>query len=505
MGDQDETHKHETHKHEAGRHEAGRHETHNRINQSTIHGNVFMGGVLSLMGGRRPRLRLLVAVFCALALLGAGTTYWALTATDGGRAPELGARYDPGHGDADATTVVPEVVKPAELPAVTGCGAARTWSHAQGGTDVGASPLSVSMVGNGHTVAIEQVRATIVGEPREPLPGTVVNCTGQGEGRKIDMGVDLDSPNPVALVGAAGPVSFAPYFTDKYLYLENQKPEVVSLTVLATRHSYDYVLTVEGTLDGKRHTWTLKDGDRPFRISGVRTARGAELSTHGRGWETGYGRGSGERVRCNPCYDQDEKEIPGTAVAAAPAGYTFASAPDADPTQPPPPPRDRPTGPTPPLTVDAHDAESVAIAWAVTSGSFDTSRGDTGPAAVLSRVRGYLTPQLASSGGGLNACAVDGSVWPAELVTRRGWSVVTGAAARPVAGRFDPHDLTGDVVELEVPVDCAYVADGGWSQRPQGLIARLRLQRQPDGGYLISDIGKVTYDFPAPTDPVPEP
>ncbi|MET8539272.1 hypothetical protein ABZW03_01250 [Kitasatospora sp. NPDC004799] len=479
------------------------HETHNRISQSTIHGNVFMGGVLSLMGGRRPRPRLLVAVLCALALLGAGTTYWALTATDGGKGPELGARYDPEHGDAATTAVVPRVVKPTELPAVTGCGAARTWSHAQGGTDVGASPLSVSMVGNGHTVAIEQVRATVVGEPRDPLPGTVVNCTGQGEGKKIDMGVDLDSPNPVALIGAAGPVSFAPYFTDKYLYLEAGKPEVVSLTVLAARHSYDYVLTVEGTLDGKHHTWTLKDGDRPFRISGVRTERGTELSTYGRGWETDYGTGSGERIRCNPCYDQDQEEIPGTAVAVAPAGYTFASASGAEQTWPPAPPKDRPAVPTPPPAVDEHDAESVATGWAVTSGSFDTARGDTAPAAVLGRVRRYLTPQLAAAGGGLNACAVDAPAWPAEVTARRGWSVVMRTTARPVEGEGhrDSGYLTGEVVELEVPVDCVYVAEGGWYQWPRPFTARLRLQRQADGGYLIADIGKVTYNIPALNDP----
>ncbi|WBP89969.1 hypothetical protein [Kitasatospora cathayae] len=480
-------------------------DTRNEISHSTIHGNVFMGGIVSLLGGRRPRPRLLVAVVCALALLGAGTTYWALHGrTDGSSGPELSAHYDPEHGDSNTTAVVPRTVKPTELPAVTDCGGARAWSHAQGGTDVGASPLSVSMVGNGHTVAIEQVRATVVGEPRDPMPGTVVDCTGQGEGKKIDMGVDLDSTNPIALIAGPGPVSFAPYFTDRYLYLENQKPEIVSLTVLATRHSYDYVLTVEGTVDGKHHTWTVRDGDHPFRISGVRMERGTVLDTLGRGWETVYDRGYGERVRCNPCFDQDEKEIPGTAVAVAPTGYTFTSAPGADPAEPPAPPKERPAAPTPPLTVDEHDAESVGIAWAVTSGSFDLSRGDTG-AAVLSRVRRYLTPELADAGGGLNACAADSSAWPAEVTAHRGWSVVMRARARPLEGHPDPRELTGDTVGLEVRIDCAYVAEDGWSHTPKGLfVALLRLQRQPGGGYLISDIGK-KYDIPALTDPTLQP
>ncbi|GHF60490.1 hypothetical protein GCM10018790_43100 [Kitasatospora xanthocidica] len=479
-------------------------DTHNRISNSTIHGNVVMGGIISLMTGRGPRLRLLVAVACVLALLGAGTTYWVLKATDGGTGPVLGARYDPEHGDADSTAVVPRTVKPAELPAVTGCGAARTWSHQQGATDVGASPLSLSMVGNGHTVAIEQVRATIVGEPRDPLPGTIVNCTGQGEGKKVDMGLDLDAAQPVALIGAAGPVSFAPFFTDKYLYLENQKPELISLTVLATRHSYDYVLTVEGTVDGEPRTWTLKDGDRPFRVSGVRTERGTEISTHGRGWETGYGKGAGERIRCNPCYDQDEQVIPGTAVATAPAGLTFSSAPGADPVQPLVP-KEHPAAETPPLTVDDHDAESVAVAWAVTSGSFDASRGDTGPASVLRRVRPYLTPELAAAGGGLNACSADGTVWPADLAARRGWSVVMWATAMPLEGHTDPGDLTGDVVELEVSTSCAYVAADGWSRTPNGISVRTRLERRPDGRYLISATELVRYGVPLPVDPTAQP
>ncbi|MGW4380977.1 hypothetical protein [Kitasatospora sp. NPDC004531] len=480
-------------------------DTHNKIIDSTIHGNVIMGGIVSMLAGPKLPWRLLVAVTCVLALVGAGLTYWALRDPDGSRAPELSARYDPEHGDAGATAVVPRAVRAAELPAVDGCGTVRTWSHAQGGTDVGASPLSISMVGNGHTVVVEQVRATIVGEPRDPLPGTVVGCAGQGVGQKIDMGVDLDSADRTALIGASGPISFAPYFTDRYVYLENQKPELVSLTVLAVQHSYDYVLTVEGSVDGKRRTWTLKDGDRPFRVSGVRRERGTELTTQGNGWQTAYGTGFGERIRCNPCYDQDEQEIPGTSVAAAPPGFTFTSAPGADPIELPAPPKERPSAPTPPLTVDDHDAESVAIAWAVTSGSFDTSRGDTGPAAVLDRVRPYLTPELHAAGGGLNACSPDGPAWPADLSAHRGWSVVLRATAMPPQDRTDPGDLTTDVVQLEVPVGCAYVGEDGWFRHTKEVIADLRLRRQPDGRYLISDIGEVKYDFPAVTDPPQQP
>ncbi|MFC8449326.1 hypothetical protein [Kitasatospora sp. NPDC057223] len=480
-------------------------DTHNKIIDSTIHGNVIMGGVVSLLAGPKRTLRLLVAVVCVMALVGAGATYWALQSTEGGIGPELSARYDPERGDPGATAVIPRAVKPADLPAVDGCSAVRTWSHTQGGTDVGASPLSVSMVGNGHTVVVEQVRATVVGEPRDPLPGTVVSCAGQGVGKRIDMGVDLDSTDPIALIGAAGPVSFAPYFTDKYVYLENQKPELLSLTVLATRRSYDYVLTVEGSVDGKHRTWTLKDGDRPFHVSGVRPERGTELATQGNGWQTTYGTGSGERIRCNPCFDQDEQEIPGTSVAAAPTGYTFTSAPGAELGEFPAPSKERPSATTPPLTVDDHDAESVAIAWAVTSGSFDASHGDTGPAAVLGRVRRYLTPELYAAGGGLNACSADGSAWPAELTERQGWSVVLQATATPSQDQTDPHDLAADVVELEVPVYCAHLAEDGWFQRPKALTASVRLHRQPDGRYLISDIGKTEYTFPALIDPSLQP
>ncbi|WP_153472232.1 hypothetical protein [Streptomyces kaniharaensis] len=461
--------------------------TRNVINGGTIHGDVVMGGAVSLKQRPRPGLvRTLVVVACALALVGAGTTYYAFHAADGDDGPRLNARYEPGHGDANTTAVVPRVVTPSELPAVTGCGAARTWLHTQGATDVGASPLTISMAGNGHTVAIEGLRATIVGEPRDPLPGTVVDCSEPGEGEKIDLGVDLDATDPVALIGSYGPVSFAPYFTDKYVYLENQKPEVISLTVLAARHSYDYVLTVEGSVDGEHRTWTLKDGDRPFHISGVRRERTTSLLTRGRGWETSYSEGAGSRLRCNPCYDREEQEIPGTAVGGAPGGYspTFVSATD---------PAKRPAAPTPPLTVDEHDAESVAIAWAVTAGSTDTSRGDTGPAAVLPRIRRYLTRELAAEGGGLNPCTVDGVSWPAEMTARRGWSVVLTATASPIDGKYGASHLTGDTVELEVPVTCVFRAEDGWSQQSGFFSARVKLQRQSDGSYLISTIRKMEY------------
>ncbi|MFJ8473757.1 hypothetical protein [Kitasatospora sp. NPDC094011] len=240
-----------------------------------------------------------------------------------------------------------------------------------------------------------------------------------------------------------------------------------------------------------------KDGDRPFHISGVRMERGTFLNTLGRGWETDYGKGEGERARCNPCYDENEQEIPGTTVATAPPGFSSSPAPGADPMELPVPP-------TPPLTVDQHDAESVAIGWAVTSGSFDVSRGDTGPAAVLNRVRRYLTPELAASGGGLNACVADAATWPAEVTARHGWSVVMHALARPREGHPDPHELTGDVVGLEADISCAYAAAGGWYQtRKESVTVRLQLKRQPDGGYLISDMAKVEYTFPAPADPIP--
>ncbi|MER7704655.1 hypothetical protein ABTX81_17400 [Kitasatospora sp. NPDC097605] len=465
------------------------HETHNRINQSTIYGNVFMGGILSLMGGRRPRLRLVIAALCAIALLGSSVTYWILGATNDKR-PELSARYDPEREESDTSAVVPRVVKPTEPPAVTGCGDTRKWAHAQGGTDVGASPLSVSTVGNGHTVAIEQVRATIVGEPRDPMPGTIISCSAEGEGSKIEMGIDLDSPNPVALIGATESVSFAPYFTGKYLYLENQKPEILNLTVLAARHSYDYVLTVEGTIDGKRRTWTLKDGNRPFHISGVRGQRGTELETRGTGgWQTIFRKGSGERDRCNPCFDQDQKEIPGTAVSNAPAGYSRVIEPGIDPTRPLALPEVRPSLPTPPLTVDEYDAESVAVAWVLTSGSFDTSRGDTGRAAVLNRVRRYLTPELGAAGGELNACVPDDMVWPTDLVDRQGWSVVTYTSVGIRNGNFEPNLLTGDLVELRAIVHCTFTTESGWFQVPEPLPpVGLSLKRQPDGRYVITDL-----------------
>ncbi|MFJ2577496.1 hypothetical protein [Kitasatospora aureofaciens] len=472
-----------------------RDDTRNTISGGTIHGNVVMGGRVSVVESLRGHLRMLVAVASAMALVGAGTTYYALHATGGAEGPKLSARQEPGHRDAHITVVLPRAVRPSDLPPATGCPATRTWLHAQGGTDTGQSALTVEMVGNGHTVAIEGLRATVVGTPGDPLPGTVVNCSEQGEGEKIDLGVDLDSDDRVALISSAGPVSFAPYFSDKYLYLEDRKPELINLSVLATRHSYDYVITVEGSVDGEHHTWTLKDGDRPFHISGVRGERTNALWNRGQGWETSYAASHGAPTRCNPCYDQEEQVIPRTAVGGAPPGFTFTAVPATDPAK-------RPTAATPPLTVDEYDAESVAIAWAVTSGSIDTGGGDTGPAAVLPRVRRYLTRELADSGGGLNPLAPDGGGWPPEVTVHQGWSVAQWVSAAPLEGTKDrPGYLTGDAVGLEVSVTCGYWAADGWSSAAKSFFGRLRMQRQSDGTYRIAAIEEKKFSFPQPTDP----
>ncbi|MFD8750304.1 hypothetical protein ACFV0O_04885 [Kitasatospora sp. NPDC059577] len=362
---------------------------------------------------------------------------------------------------------------------MTGCEATWSWMHGQGGVDVGTSHLVVEATGgSGHTVAIQGLRAIVVGTAQDPLPGTAAYCPPQGVGTTVDMGIDLDSADRFALIGSPmGEISYAPFFTDQYLYLEDRKPEVVNLSAIAARKSYEFILTVDGSVDGEHRTWTLKDGDRPFRVTGVRPGLTTGLRAEASGWTTVYGGQVGAPVRCNPCSDE-RGQIPGTAVPGAPKA--------ADP--PPSEPVVRPSTPTPPLTVVPKDPESVALAWVIAGNSIDVRRGDTGLASVVSRMKPYMTAETAAKGESeAGADPVDNPVWPPEVTERKGWSVVTSATAGPVPdGRVPAGERTEGAVQLRVDSNVTYHADDGWSATVRGQFGGIvTLRRQPDGTYLV--------------------
>ncbi|GHF35410.1 hypothetical protein GCM10018790_11500 [Kitasatospora xanthocidica] len=454
-------------------------ETHNSVRDATVHGPVVQGGNVWVLfvSGRGP----LLVLATVMALVAAVGTYLVL---DRGAAPEptLTAHYTLGDGAIEGNMVLDRPLGATGIPAsVVGCEATWSWMHGQGGVDVGTAHLVVEATGGGdRTVAIHGVRATVVGTPQDPPTGTAAYCPPQGVGSAVALGIDLDSDDRVALIAdSMGAVSYAPFFTGKYLYLEDRKPEVVNLSVLAARKSYEFVLTVDGTVDGERRTWTLQDGDRPFRVTGVRPGLTTSLRGQAEGWATVYGRQVGTPVRCNPCSDGNE-QIPGTSVAAAPKEQA----------PPPPLPVARPATPVPPLVVLPKDPESVALAWVIAGNSIDVRRGDTGLASVVPRMKPYMTKAMAVRGEG-GADRVDNPVWPPEVTERKGWLVVTSAEAYlPPGGRVPPGERTEDTVRLRVDSEVTYYTDDGWSQVARGQFGgTVTLRRQPDGTYLVDDYG----------------
>ncbi|MFC5666850.1 hypothetical protein ACFP3U_28270 [Kitasatospora misakiensis] len=463
----------------------------NTISGGTINGPVLQVGqaTVTLAAPLPPPGRRFRSWHAAVAVVLAGAlafgTHLALSADHG--APGISARYVLDQANPPVQSVLPRTVRANELPPeAAGCTGSRTWAHRQGGIDYGLSRLAVTAVGGlGSTVVIDSIRAEVVGAPREPEPGTVLSCGGQGEGDWTELGLDLDSPDPAALIAGSDGVSYAPYFRGKYLYLETPKPELIGLTVLATEHSYDYVLVVEGSVDGKRHSWRLQDDDRPFRISGVRKERANTLHSTVLGWATSYDDDFGVGERCNPCYGEDHTvPVPGSEVKGAPTPA------EGWPRTPPPPP---PAGVAPPLAVDRRDPESVATAWAVTRSAFDPALGDSGPDGGLARAAQYLAPELAASPAAARPGRAEGITAPEEARSHRARSVVESAWITP--DRQDP-DRTGRldeaVVRLSVVVAGTYYGEDGWSAPlATGLGSvgwKLVLTRQSDGGYLISAI-----------------
>ena len=412
--------------------------------------------------------------------------------------PHFSARYALDSGDDSGAAVLPRVVAPADIPAsVRSCATSRPWVHRQGGMDIGTSLIDIEAVGaRDRTVAIRNIRAEIVGSPREPETGTVIDCRHQGEGDPLDIGIDLDSPTPVALTGyGVGAVSYAPYFRDKFRYLENQKPEVFNLTALASEHGYDYVIKIDGSVDGKNTTWTLRDGDKPFRISGVRKDYSNVLANTPVGWQTDYVTGSiVAPLRCTAdCWSADGR------TATSPPGAVL---PTAAPSSPPPAPK-RPSEAVPPLTVNDRDPESVAIAWAVTNHSYDFTR-DRGPVDVLARTAAYMTPQLRAEQAAQLAEPPDNPLpeGPNEVpagVAHGGWSEVRYASVWPDTtgpGGTRPDALDAPQVRLDVKVFADVLSEDGWREHPPSdrlsdqseTDWRVTVARQPDGTYRLATI-----------------
>lgn len=148
-----------------------------------------------------------------------------------------------------------------------------------GAIDFQETPVRIEITGvEGRTVAIEDIRARKM-DSRPATTGTVITCRGEGGAATTNIGLDLDEQTPRALQvvrdrGEGGNVfTHQPYFKQKYLYLENQKPEILLVTAFAQENDYYWDVEVVGTVDGKPRTWVLKNGDKPFHTAGRRPVK----------------------------------------------------------------------------------------------------------------------------------------------------------------------------------------------------------------------------------------
>ncbi|MFJ8436651.1 hypothetical protein ACIQ9P_35695 [Kitasatospora sp. NPDC094019] len=402
--------------------------------------------------------------------------------------PRFTARYGQSVGDRGEATVLPSVVGAADIPTSAlagGCTTARSWAHQRGGMDVGSSKIDIEAVGaKDRTVAIRGIRAERVDSPRPPEGGTVIGCMTQGEGAASGVGLDLDSPSPSALaVYQHETVGYAPYFQDRFHYLENQKPEVFAVTAVAAEYSYDYVIRIDGSVDGKETTWTLKDGDRPFRISGIRKDRSNIVYALPVPWtEYATGEAVGPRRCVTTCVAPDGSTVPQPTGVAPPA--------------PPPPAPTRPAVLPPPLSVLPRDAESVAVAWGVASHS-STYTDYASRIAAIERTKPYRTKDSYDKEvrEALQAEEPDNPTPPKEeeVVAHKGWrqvrSVRVKVAEDGVGG--PPSKLDDAKVRLSVEVRSDVLGEDGWRQTAEGNPEEgnflVTLARQDDGTYLVAE------------------
>jgi hypothetical protein len=141
------------------------------------------------------------------------------------------------------------------------------WAKRQGGADAGESELLLTAQGQRRRdIAITNMRAKII--RRYPIPTSAeVVCPSAGGGVVIGVGLNLDSPNPVAKsIDESGNFKEA-YFSKNYVTLAEHEITTFKVVATANRYAYDWVLEVEILEDGKRGLVTVRDGDKPFRTA----------------------------------------------------------------------------------------------------------------------------------------------------------------------------------------------------------------------------------------------
>jgi hypothetical protein len=115
-------------------------------------------------------------------------------------------------------------------------------------------------------VLITRMRARVL-QRHPPLSETLFFGPPQGEGEDIQIGFDLDSPDPVArALGDQGQLG-EPYFATKHVTVERDEHVVFGIKAFADRCYCEWEIVIDTIVDGQDQTFTVKDGSRPFRTT----------------------------------------------------------------------------------------------------------------------------------------------------------------------------------------------------------------------------------------------
>ncbi|MCH0566380.1 MULTISPECIES: hypothetical protein [unclassified Streptomyces] len=171
-------------------------------------------------------------------------------------------------GDEGWVLALPKSANMENLPGrESGCSGVYDWAKKQDAADVRQSILMLAAQGQrGREIAITNMRAKII-RKYTPPKGTEITCPTSGGETVIGIGLELDSPNPVAhSVDESGNFGDK-YFSSNYVTLAEHEISTFRVTARAQKYAYEWELEVEVLEDGKRGTVTLRDGDRPFRTA----------------------------------------------------------------------------------------------------------------------------------------------------------------------------------------------------------------------------------------------
>ncbi|XTZ18649.1 hypothetical protein ACQSSU_15400 [Micromonospora echinospora] len=116
------------------------------------------------------------------------------------------------------------------------------------------------------TVQVTEIRAK-VHRSSPPPAGALIFRGAQGGGPLIEVGFELDAPNPVARIPSADGGLGVPYLDQNSLTLEPQ--EVVSLDVTARsrRHLHEWTIEMTLLVDQEERNLRIDSGSGPFRTS----------------------------------------------------------------------------------------------------------------------------------------------------------------------------------------------------------------------------------------------